>query len=67
MLATTRQVAVLTNAADALFAKLVLDHVEVAGRLTGIKIQPIMLRGPDQELDAAFGAMVREQANAIVI
>ena len=67
MLATTRQVAVLTNAADALFAKLVLDHVEVAGRLAGIKIQPIMLRGPDQELDAAFAAITREQSNAIVI
>ncbi len=67
MLPTTRQVAVLTNAADALFAKLVLDHVEVAGRLTGIKIQPIMLRGPDQELDDAFAAMARERADAVVI
>ena len=67
MLATARRVAVLTNAADALFAKLVLDHVEVAGRLTGIKIQPIMLPGPDQELDAAFAAMAREQADAVVI
>jgi ABC-type uncharacterized transport system substrate-binding protein len=67
MLATTRQVAVLTNAADSLFAKLVLDHVGVAGRLTGIKIQPIMLPGPDQELDAAFAAMAREQADAVVI
>ena len=67
MLAAMRQVAVLTNAADPLFAKLVLDHVEVAGRLTGIKIQPIMLRGPDLELDAAFAAMAREQADAVVI
>jgi putative ABC transport system substrate-binding protein len=67
MLATMQRVAVLTNAADPLFAKLVLDHVEVAGRLTGIKIQPIMLRGPDQELDAAFAAMAREQAEAVVI
>jgi putative ABC transport system substrate-binding protein len=67
MLAATQRVAVLTNAADPLFAKLVLYHVEVAGRLTGIKIQPIMLRGPDQELDAAFAAMAREQAEAVVI
>jgi putative ABC transport system substrate-binding protein len=64
---TTRRVAVLTNAADSLFAKLVLDHVGVAGRLTGITIQPIMLPGPDQELDAAFAAMAREQADAVVI
>jgi putative ABC transport system substrate-binding protein len=62
-----RRVAVLTNAADALFAKLVLEHVEVAARLSGIKIQPITLRGPDQELDAAFAAMTREQADAVVI
>src|SRR6516164_2787070 len=67
MRATMRRVAVLTNAADSLFAKLVLDHVEVAGRLNGIKIQPIMLPGPDRELDAAFVAMAMEQADAVVI
>ncbi len=67
MLPATRRVAVLTNAADALFAKLVLEHVEVAARLSGIKIQPITLRGPDQELDAAFAAMTKEQADAVVI
>ena len=44
MLAPTRHVAVLTNAADPLFAKLVLDEAERAGRITGIKIQPIMVR-----------------------
>ena len=67
MLPDIRRVAVLTNAADALFAKLVLEHVEVAARLSGIKIQPITLRGPDQELDAAFAAMTKEQAEVVVI
>src|SRR5204862_4667749 len=67
MLAATRQIAVVTNAADPLFAKLVLDEAERAGSITGIKIQPIMVRGPDEELDAAFAAMTREQADAIVI
>ena len=67
MLPAMRRVAVLTNAADALFAKLVLEHVEIAARLSGIKTQPITLRGPDQELDAAFAAMAREQADAVVI
>jgi putative ABC transport system substrate-binding protein len=33
MMPAMRRVAVLTNAADALFAKLVLEHVEVAARL----------------------------------
>jgi len=67
MLAATRQIAVLTNSADPLFAKLVLDEAERAGSITGIKIQPIMVRGPDEELDAAFAAMTRAQANAVVI
>jgi len=67
MLAATRKVAVITNAADRLFAKLVLDQVELAGRITGIQIQPIMVRGPDEELDAAFAAMARGQADAVVI
>src|SRR2546423_13009664 len=67
MLPDMRRVAVLTNAADALFAKLVLEHVGVAARLSGIKIQPITLRGPDQELDVAFAAMIKEQADAVVI
>jgi putative tryptophan/tyrosine transport system substrate-binding protein len=67
MMPAMRRVAVLTNAADALFAKLVLEHVEVAARLSGINVQPITLRGPDQELDAAFAAMAKEQADAVVI
>ena len=37
MRAATRRAAVLTNAADALFAKLVIDHVVAAGRLTDIE------------------------------
>jgi putative tryptophan/tyrosine transport system substrate-binding protein len=63
MLVATR----ITNAADPLYAKLVLDQVALAGRAAGIEIQPIMVRGPDEELDAAFAAMAREQANAVVI
>ena len=67
MLAATRQIGVLTNSADPLFAKLVLDEAERAGSITGIKIQPIMVRGPDEELDAAFAAIKRGQADAVVI
>ena len=64
---SARQVAVLTNGADPLFAKLALDQAELAGRIAGIKIQPITIRGPDEELDAAFAAMARERADAVVI
>ena len=67
MLAGVRQIAVLTNAADPLFAKLVLDHTELTGRNLGIKIQPIALRGPDEDLDSSFAAMARGRADAIVI
>jgi ABC-type uncharacterized transport system substrate-binding protein len=67
MLATTRQIAVLTNSADPLFANLALNEAERAGSITGIEIQPIMVRGPDEELDTAFAAMTRGQADAVVI
>ena len=67
MLPAARRIAVLTNAADALFAKLVLDHVGVAGRLANMEVQPITLPGPDRELDAAFAAMAKERADAVVI
>src|SRR6266404_8450605 len=67
MLPATRKIAVITSAADPLFANLVRDQVGLAGRLTGIEIQPIMVLGPDEELDAAFAAMAREPADAVVI
>jgi putative tryptophan/tyrosine transport system substrate-binding protein len=66
MLPATRRVAVLGNAADPVFAKLVFEQTEVAGRVTGIEIQPTIVRGPD-ELDATFTAIVRKQADAVVI
>jgi ABC-type uncharacterized transport system substrate-binding protein len=62
----TRRVAVLANAADPVFAKLVLEQVELAGRITGIQIQPIMPRG-SEELDAAFAAAVKGRADAVVV
>ena len=67
MLATTRRVALLTNAADPLFAKLILDQAQRAGQITGIEIQPITVRGPDEELEAAFVAIASGRAEAVVI
>ena len=67
MLSAARRIAVLTNAADPLFARLVLEQVDLAHRTTGIEIQPIMVRGPDEELDAAFAAMANGRADAAVI
>ena len=67
MLGSPRRVALLTNAADPLFAKLILDQVELAGRIMNIEIQPITVRGPDEELEAAFATMTRERAQALII
>jgi putative tryptophan/tyrosine transport system substrate-binding protein len=66
MLPAVRHVAVLTNAADPVFAKLVLEQVALAGRITGLEIQPITVSGPE-ELDAAFAAMVSGRADAVVV
>jgi putative ABC transport system substrate-binding protein len=67
MLSAARRIAVLTNGADPLFAKLVVNEVELAGRITGIEIQPIMVRGPDEELDTAFATIARGHVDAVVI
>jgi putative ABC transport system substrate-binding protein len=67
MLSATRRIAVLTNAADPLFAKLVVNQVELSGRITGIEIMPIAVRGPDQELNTAFATIARERADAAII
>jgi putative tryptophan/tyrosine transport system substrate-binding protein len=39
----------------------------VLAALQAFKIQPIMVRGPDEELNAAFAAMKEGQADAVVI
>jgi len=44
----------------------VLEQVDLARR-TGIDIQPITVRGPDEELDAVFAAMTNSRADAAVI
>jgi putative tryptophan/tyrosine transport system substrate-binding protein len=67
MLASVRQIAVFTNGGDPLFAKLVLDQVNLAGSTTGIKIHPITVPGPDEGLDAAFAEIARSQGEAVVI
>jgi putative ABC transport system substrate-binding protein len=66
MMPATRRVAVIANAADPAFAKLVLEQVDLAGRITGIEIQPIMARG-SEELDVAFAAAVKGRADAVVV
>jgi putative ABC transport system substrate-binding protein len=66
MLSAPQRIAILANAGDPLFAKLVLEQVDLARR-TGIDIQPITVRGPDEELDVTFAAMTNGRADAAVI
>jgi putative ABC transport system substrate-binding protein len=66
MFPTVRRVAALGNAADP-FSKPFLEHVQLAGRTTGIEIVlAILVRGPD-EIDEAFAAINKERADAVVV
>ena len=65
MLPSTRRVAVLANAADP-FSKPFVEQIELGGRTLGIAIQTIMVRGAE-EFDAAFAAMVKERADAVIV
>jgi putative tryptophan/tyrosine transport system substrate-binding protein len=65
MLPATRRVTVLANAADP-FGKLLIRQVELGGRGLGIAIQAIEARG-EQDYAAAFAAMKKERADAVIV
>jgi putative ABC transport system substrate-binding protein len=66
ILPSVRRVALLLNAEDP-FWRQIQAQVQLAGRATGIEIAPsVMVRGPN-EIDAAFAAMKREGAGAVVV
>ena len=66
MLPSLRRVAVLANPVDP-FSKSFLEQVHLAGRTARVEVAPVALvRGPD-EVDAAFAAMARERADAVVV
>ena len=66
MLPSVRRVAVLLNAEDP-FWKQVQQQVQLVGRAEGIEIAPsVIVRGPN-EIDAAFAAMKKEGAGAVVV
>ena len=67
MLPSVRRVGVLGHATNPVYAKTMLEQVQLAGRPTGIEIRPVvMIRGPD-ELESAFTTIVRERADALVV
>jgi ABC-type uncharacterized transport system substrate-binding protein len=66
MLPAIHRVAALGNGADPA-SKPFLEHIQVAGKITSIEIAPaIMVRAPG-EIDAAFAAMKKEEAGAVVV
>ena len=66
MLPSARQVAIIANGADPIFAKSFLQHANLAGSSAGSEIGPIlMIRGPD-ELEPAFDTVIKEKAGALV-
>jgi ABC-type uncharacterized transport system substrate-binding protein len=66
MLPAIHRVAALGNGADPA-SKPFLEHIQVAGKITSIEIAPaIMVRAPG-EIDAAFAAMKKEGAGAVVV
>jgi putative ABC transport system substrate-binding protein len=62
---SVRRVAVLANKADP-FTKPFLEHIEIAGRSSGIKIQTMMI-SREEEFDAAFMEIVRMRVDAVIV
>jgi putative ABC transport system substrate-binding protein len=66
MLPVVRRLAVLLNAEDP-FWKQIREQVQLAGGNVGMEIAPsVMVRGLN-EIDAAFAAMKKEEAGAVVV
>jgi putative ABC transport system substrate-binding protein len=63
MLPTARRIAALVNAPDP-FAKPFLNKVDLAGKASGVAIDPVMINH-FEEIDAAFAAMAQNRPDAI--
>src|SRR5207302_533670 len=66
MLPSLRRVAVLANPVDP-FTKSMLEQIHLAGRAARIEIAPVVMVRGLEEIEAAFAAMVTEQADAAVV
>jgi putative tryptophan/tyrosine transport system substrate-binding protein len=60
------RVAAFINPADASRAEVLREEVEVAARTVGMQLQ-ILSPTTNREIDAAFGALVRERADALFV
>src|SRR5258706_8770797 len=66
MLPSVRRVGVLGDATNPVYAKAMLDEVQLAGGPTGIEIRPIVMVRGTGELESAVATMGRERADALV-
>ena len=65
MIPSAGRIALLGNAADPSW-KEILEQVQLAGKIAGIEIAPVMIVGAD-EIDAAFAKMSNDGAAAVVV
>src|SRR5712691_2891979 len=65
MLPVIRRVAILANTSDPVFAKILLEFAQLAGRSTGVEIQPVMTKS--DEVEAAFSMIAKGGADAVVV
>jgi ABC-type uncharacterized transport system substrate-binding protein len=65
MLPSVGRIAALANAPDP-FSEPFVKQIQLAGKVTGIVIDPILIRSAEQ-LDAAFQAMGRQRPDAVIV
>jgi putative ABC transport system substrate-binding protein len=66
MLPSVQRVAVLGNAGDP-SNKQIIEQIQLAGRTTAIKIDPIVMVSGADQFDAAFAKMAQERSDAVVV
>jgi putative tryptophan/tyrosine transport system substrate-binding protein len=67
MLPSIRRVGVLGHSTNPVFAKSMLDAVLIAAVPTAMEIKPVVMVGGADEAENAFGTMVSEKAEAVVV
>jgi putative ABC transport system substrate-binding protein len=65
LLPAAHRLTVLANAPDP-FSKPFLERVRLGGEATGMTIEPILIRNPE-ELDAAFTALSKQPPDAVIV
>jgi putative ABC transport system substrate-binding protein len=66
MLPSLSRVAVLANPVDP-FTRSMLEQVQLAGHTSGIEIAPVAMVRASDEVEAAFAAIAKAQAGAVVV